>query len=145
MVDAPSEPVTRAWTGLLRAHTHTLRQVEAALKAAGLPPLAWYDALLELDRVGKTGLRPIALEQHLLLPQYGLSRLLDRIVRAGYVERRPVPGDGRGQLLVITRAGRGLRKRMWRVYAKAINAAVGTHLSDRQAAILAGLLARLKA
>lgn len=143
MVDAPSDSVVRAWTGLIRAQAHTMRQVETALKAAGLPPLAWYDALLELDRAGKTGLRPIELEQMLLLPQYGLSRLLDRLARAGYVQRRAVVGDGRGQLIVITRAGRGMRRRMWRVYAKAINAAVGDHLSDRQAAILAGLLAKL--
>jgi hypothetical protein len=29
------------------------------VKAAGLPPLEWYDALLELGRAGADGLRPL--------------------------------------------------------------------------------------
>ena len=56
--------------------------VEAAVKAKGYPPLAWYDVLLELSREGGRRLRPVELEKELLVAQYNLSRLLDRMAYA---------------------------------------------------------------
>lgn len=139
-----ASPITlRAWTALLRAQSSALSQVEHRLKDAGFPPLAWYDVLLELDRAGEKGMRPFELERALLLPQYGLSRLLTRIAAAGYLERRPCADDGRGQTLVITTVGRDLRHRMWPVYGSAVEAAFGGRLSEGEAARLRELLDRL--
>jgi DNA-binding MarR family transcriptional regulator len=145
MAERPSESVVRAWARLARAQHLVLSRIEADLKAVGLPPLAWYDVLLELNRAGAGagGLRPFELERRLLLPQYGLSRLIDRIERAGCVERRPCAEDGRGQIVAITGAGRELRARMWPVYAAAIEAAVGAALSDAEAEHLAALLGKV--
>jgi DNA-binding MarR family transcriptional regulator len=105
--------------------------------------LAWYDVLLELDRAGETGLRPVQLERQMLLAQSNISRLIDRIETAGYLERRPCDDDGRGQIVVITGAGKDMRKRMWPVYAEAINRAVGARVTEREASTLSTLLARL--
>lgn len=140
---SPSEPVVRAWARLERAHRAAQTTVEARLKEAGLPPLAWYDALLELERAGPTGLRPFELQREMLFAQYNLSRLIDRLAAAGYVARAASAEDGRGQVLTITREGRAIRKRMWPVYAAAIEEAVGRHLSSAEAATLADLLGRL--
>jgi DNA-binding MarR family transcriptional regulator len=139
----PSDAVIRAWARLIRAQQAVLAAVEAELKAAGFPPLAWYDALLELSRVSDAGLRPFALEQQLLLAQYNLSRLLDRLEKAGYVERRTCPEDGRGQIVAITSAGRALVKRMWPTYRAAIARHVGAKLSEEETTRLASLLAKL--
>ena len=143
MSDKPGEPTIRAWARLMKAQNQALGSVEGALKAAGLPPLAWYDVLLETERAGRDGLRPFELERAMLLAQYNLSRLVDRIEAAGYVERRPCVDDGRGHLIAITDAGRAVRRRMWPVYARAIEAAVGQRLSGRQAAMLSELLGHL--
>lgn len=143
MDNEPGESVVLAWTGLLQAQARALSVVEASLKAAELPPLSWYDVLLELERVGKQGLRPFELERKLLLPQHRLSRLLDRIEAEGYLERLPCEEDGRGQILVITAPGRKLRRRMWPIYGKAISIAVGERLTKVEASSLASLLARL--
>lgn len=145
MADRPSEAAIRAWTRLERAHRAALDTVEARLKRAGLPALAWYDVLLELERAGPAGLRPFELQKAMLLAQYNLSRLVERLVEAGYVARAASADDGRGQLLTATRAGRAMRKRMWPVYAAAIEEAVGRHLSADEAMMLAGLLGRLYA
>lgn len=149
MTEGPSETVVRAWARLARAQYLVLSRIESDLKVAGLPPLAWYDVLLELDRAGAgagaDGLRPFELERRLLLPQYGLSRLIDRIERAGFLERRPCAEDGRGQIVAITGAGRELRARMWPVYAAAIEAAVGAALSEAEAERLAALLGKVTA
>ena len=132
-----------AWARLLKAERLSLARVEAALKQAGLPPLAWYDVLLELERASETGLRPYELERALLLAQYNLSRLLDRIEREGLIERTPCPEDGRGHVVRISAGGRSMRKAMWPIYAQAIQSAVGEHLSRAQADALDGLLGRL--
>ena len=132
----PTSTVIRAWARLLKARQLALESIELKLKAARLPPLAWYDALLELERAGVRGLRPFALESELLLSQCNLSRLIDRLERAGYLERRACPNDGRGQVIVITTAGKGSRRRMWSVYRPAIQSAVGAHLNKRQATAL---------
>jgi DNA-binding MarR family transcriptional regulator len=138
----PSDAVIRAWARLIRAQQAVLAAVEAELKAAGFPPLGWYDVLLELTRKDRA-IRPFALEQELLLAQYNLSRLLDRLEKAGYIERLPCPDDGRGQEVAITAAGRALVKRMWPTYRAAIARHVGSKLSEDEAARLAALLGKL--
>lgn len=139
----PSANTTLAWARLVRAHTAAMGRIQAALKAAGLPPLEWYDVLLELERCGP--MRPRDLQAKLLLAQYNLSRLLDRMTQAGLVERAPCEGDGRGQIVSASDQGRTVRRRMWPVYADAIEQAVGAKLCDEDAATLAALLGRLTA
>ncbi len=141
---APVLPeTTAAWTRLQRAAAHTLARIEARLGEADLPALQWYDALWEIEKAGPEGIRPYVLEERLLLPQYGLSRLIDRLVRAGLVRRGPAADDRRGQILWLTEDGRALRARMWTVYAPALNEVIAGRLAPGEAADLARLLARL--
>lgn len=142
-MDKPSETTVRAWARLVTASQVVLSAVEADLKAAGFPPLAWYDLLLELERAGGTGLRPFELERKTLLVQYNLSRLVERLAKAGYLARRPCPEDGRGSLLTITRSGRTLLRRMWPAYGAAIEAHVGRRLPQQEADQLGRLLGKL--
>jgi DNA-binding MarR family transcriptional regulator len=139
----PSEAVIRAWTRLIRAQQAALSAVEAELKSAGFPPLGWYDVLLELSRVDDGCMRPFVLEQKLLLAQYNLSRLLDRVEKAGYVQRRSCPEDGRGQVVALTPSGRALVKRMWPTYRAAIARHVGARLDEEEAVRLGVLLGKL--
>ncbi len=118
-----------------------MQAVETALKAAKLPSLEWYDVLFELERGG--AMRPRELRTRLLLSQYNLSRLLERMVGTGVLDRSPCPEDGRGQLLAVTAAGRRLRRRMWLVYAPAIEDAVGVNVNADEAETLARLLGKL--
>lgn len=136
----PSEAVVAAWTRLMRARERLLGLIEADLKAAGMPPLAWYDVLWELARSGR--LRPYELEERTLLAQYNLSRLIYRLEREGLVAREVFAEDGRGRWVVITDAGRQLRERMWTVYGKAIETHIGGKLAEGEARTIAGLLDR---
>jgi DNA-binding MarR family transcriptional regulator len=139
----PTKDVTRVWARLVKAQQIVLASIEQRLKAAKLPPLAWYDTLLELERAEGRGLRPFELEREMLLAQYNLSRLVDRLEEEGYVERRPFEGDGRGQLIAITVSGKSMRRRMWAVYGPEIQCAFGDHLTPRQAKSLGALLGLL--
>jgi DNA-binding MarR family transcriptional regulator len=139
----PTQETTSAWTRLVRVQQGLLACVEHDLKKAGFPPLAWYDALLELSRSQHGALRPVELEKQMLLPQYSTSRLVDRLVEAGLAERKLCPVDGRGQFVAITQAGRSMQKKMWETYSAAIERHVGSKLSNKEAATLCDLLGRL--
>jgi DNA-binding MarR family transcriptional regulator len=143
MSEMPSETTVRAWARLMRAQQIALAAIEHELKQQGLPPLVWYDVLLEVECAGTEGLRPFELERAMLLAQYNLSRLVDRIERAGYVERRDCAQDGRGQMVAITEQGKAMRRKMWPVYARAIEAALGQHLTARQIEMLDDVIGRL--
>ncbi|AHD02137.1 MarR family winged helix-turn-helix transcriptional regulator [Leisingera methylohalidivorans] len=131
------------WLPLARAYKSILDTVESALKQAGLPSLDWYDLLRELDSAAEAGLRPYELQEKLLLPQYGVSRLVERLAKAGLLDRRTCDGDGRGQILVITPEGAAMRTRIWAVYSDAMQQAVGSRFSPGEAQRLADLLGRL--
>ena len=109
----PSTEATAAWIRLMRVQSRVLDAVEQDLKKAGFPPLAWYDALLELSRAPSGELRPVELEKQMLLPQYSTSRLIDRLVEEGLAVRRECTMDKRGLFVEITDAGRELQKKMW--------------------------------
>ncbi|WP_338695356.1 MarR family winged helix-turn-helix transcriptional regulator [Bradyrhizobium sp. 26S5] len=138
-----SSEATAAWIRLMRVPSRVLDCVEQDLKKAGFPPLAWYDALLELSRAPSGELRPVELERQMLIPQYSTSRLIDKLVDEGLAARRECKIDKRGQFVEITEAGRELQRKMWSAYSAAIDKHVGSKLSDADAARLCGLLDRL--
>jgi DNA-binding MarR family transcriptional regulator len=138
----PSDPVVRAFVRLVRAQRCVVLGIERAVKDAGFPPIEWYDVLWELEREGPS--RPRDIQGRQLFPQSNLSRLLDRLEAAGLVERDTCREDARGQIVRITEAGKDLRRRMWKAHAAAIQDLIGSHLSDDEAAQLAGLLDRLR-
>ena len=139
----PNLTTQAAWAALMIKSRTLLESVEADLKSAGHPSLSWYDALLELERVGEDGLRPFELRDRLLLPQYGTSRLLERMVKAGLVQRRNCEEDGRGQIIAITDQGRAVRSEMWPIYAKALSDGLEVKLSANEITQLTTLLSKL--
>lgn len=141
--DISEENIT-AWARLMRVSQQLLSRIERDLKAEGFAPLSWYDALLELGRAGDTGLRPAQLQDAMLLAQYNLSRLLDRLEKAGYVRRERLVEDARGQLIHITDEGSDLLKSMWPSYRRAIARNFADKLAAGEAEILAGILLKLR-
>jgi len=68
--------------------------------------LTQYEVLLLLSRSDTGALRMNELADGALLSLSGLSRLVDRLVALGLVERAQCPTDRRGAFAVITPAGR---------------------------------------
>ena len=136
----PSKAVVGAWISLIRAQQATLLRIERAFRDAGFPAHSWYDVLWELDQAGDKGLRPFEIERQMLVAQSNISRLIDKLEAAGYIERCPCVQDGRGQMIVITPDGRAMRKKMWPVYANAISTVIGALITDRDAMNLSALL-----
>lgn len=132
-----------AWRALITANALVLEKIERALAEAGLPPLGWYDVLLELSGVPDGRLRMHELARAVVLSRSGLTRLVDRLERAGLLRREPDPDDRRGSFASITGDGREMLRRMWPVYAAGIAGHFGEHLTDEEARVVAGALGRV--
>src|SRR6202165_5476545 len=122
----PSTEATGAWIRLMRIQSRVLDAVEQELKKAGFPPLAWYDALLELSRAPSGEMRPVELEKQMLIPQYSTSRLIDRLVDEGLAARRECRSDKRGPFLEINQTGRSEERRVWGAYSARVETSVGS-------------------
>ena len=143
MTETATQATEKAWHQLVHAHHAVLSAVEQSLKRNGFPPLVWHNCLLELTRSETGTRRPVDLERSLLLPQYGLSRLLARIEAAGYIRRDRDRQDRRAQIVAITDEGRALCAAMGPVYAAALASALGEKLEEKQARKLTKVLKRV--
>ena len=70
------------------------------------------------------------LHRRVLLSQPALSRLVDRLVERGLVERRVDAGDKRVVRLTLTEAGRRCQREVGRAHARDVTAAMTAQLSD---------------
>lgn len=140
----PSEDGFLAWRALLRAHAAAVAAIERDL-AASEPtlPLSWYDVLVALVGAPDRRLRLSALADEVLLSRSGLTRLVDRLERAGLLCREPDPTDRRGAYAVLTEDGFQAVRRTWPLYARGIQAHFGRHLTGDEAVALAGALDRV--
>lgn len=133
----PPDPRQRAWARFVVAQALLLERIEAALAAADLPPLAWYDVLWILENEEQGRLRMHDLARRAVITRSNVTRLTDRMEKAGLVARADCPEDGRGTVCELTAKGRALRARMWPVYKKQIDALFGAQLGAREAETMA--------
>lgn len=143
MADRPSSDHVAAWRALLTAHSELTERMDAALRAADVIPLRWYDALFSLYEAPGRRLRLAEMAKATLLTRSGLTRLVDRLEQAGLLTREPAEDDARGAFAVLTPEGLQALRRCWRVYGAEIEARVGRRLSAAEARTLRALLARL--
>ncbi|ONI77192.1 MarR family transcriptional regulator [Actinosynnema sp. ALI-1.44] len=94
-----------AWRSFLRAHAKVTRCLEAELLTEQRLSLGAYDVLAELASAPDRSLRMAELAEAVLLSRSGVTRLVDRLERAGLVVRERVDGDGRGVVARLTQAG----------------------------------------
>src|SRR5699024_6130759 len=92
-----------AWESLFRAQVHLMRQFEAAKDFRPLSSRE-YDVLFTLSRSARP-MRLRDLNAHVLLSQPSLSRMVERLAAAGWVQRTVADDDGRGVVISLTPAG----------------------------------------
>ncbi len=95
----------QAFVSLLRAHAAATRQLNAQLSAEHGLTISDFEVLLRLRQAPDRRLRRVDLAADLLLTASGMTRLLDGLEQAGYVDRASCPGDRRVVHAVLTDAG----------------------------------------
>lgn len=98
----------RVWFRVIRLHRRAINTVATELKALGLS-IPQFDLLSTLTE--REGLSQQELAERLYVTKGNVSGLLDRMVEAGLVERRAIPGDRRSNALHLTPKGRDLAEK----------------------------------
>jgi MarR family transcriptional regulator, 2-MHQ and catechol-resistance regulon repressor len=90
---------------LVEVHARLTRTLGAELEEACGLPLAWYEAMLRLRRSPGGYLTMTRLGSEVSLTSGGITRLVDRLVDAGYVQRQDCPTDRRSVFVSLTCGG----------------------------------------
>jgi DNA-binding MarR family transcriptional regulator len=132
-----------AWRRFLEAHARVIDLLEDELRVDEDLPLSWYDVLVQLSEAGDRQLRMQELASAVLLSKSGLTRLIDRMERAGLVSRRPCEDDRRGTYAVLTDAGLQRLRDAAPTHVRGVAEHFTTLLDDHEAAVLAQALGRI--
>ena len=130
-----------AWEALLSAHARLMKQF-AAEDLWQEVSIREYDVLYTLSKC-REPVRLGELHRHVLLSQPALSRMVDRLVERGLIERSPDPADGRGVRLSLTDAGRDTQHQIGRRHARSVARAVTAELSPEELRQLATICWKL--
>src|SRR5689334_9774759 len=110
------DPRVEAWRAVVTSHAAATLRVQHALAAADLPPLSWFEVLLAVRSTPDGRPRMSELADRLTLSRGGITKLVDRLVDAGYLERVSCPGDRRALQAALTQAGERILADMEAVY-----------------------------
>jgi DNA-binding MarR family transcriptional regulator len=102
------EQEMRAWQALLHAHEQLVKQLDLELQTGFGLSFNEYDVLLRLVRAPLEGLPMTQLADRVMMPASSLTRVVDRLVERGLVDRRRVEQDARLMLTTLTKVGRNL-------------------------------------
>jgi DNA-binding MarR family transcriptional regulator len=108
-----------AWVAFLRGHAALTRELNAQLVADHGLTINDYEVLLRLSRAPELRLKRVELAQGVLLTPSGITRLLDGLEAAGWVEKAACASDARITYAVLTEAG-----------AEKLHEAAVSHLAD---------------
>ena len=129
-----------AWESLMRAYAVLMKQFNAE-DVWGDLTMREYDVLYTLSKCDSP-LRMSELNRHVLLSQPALSRMVDRLVDRGLVDRCTDPGDRRGVRLSLTPAGRRTQQEIGRPHARSVARALNV-LTPEELHQLAAITAKL--
>jgi DNA-binding MarR family transcriptional regulator len=134
-------PANDAWEAMLAAHAALMRRFGAEEIWQDIS-MKEYDVLYTLSKCPEP-IRPTDLNQHVLLSQPALSRLVDRLVARGLVQRVADPRDLRTVRLSLTDEGRALQRRVGRRHARSVARAMRSALTPAELDQLTSISAKL--
>jgi len=132
-----------AWEALFRAQVSIMRGLSAEFPTE-LMSLNEYDVLFNISRAPGRRLRLKDLNRHVLISQPSVSRLVDRLVARGLVEKSSDPNDARGTVVALTDAGSELFRSVAVQHADSITKRVGEVLSAEELRTLTELTDKLR-
>lgn len=122
IMDDRSVTPARIWFRFLRMHQRGHSAMSARLRGIGLS-VAQFDLLSTLTE--DEGITQRDLAERLYVTKGNVSGLVDRLVEAGLVDRKPIPGDRRSHALHLTAEGRRIAAEGMDVQKRFIQETIG--------------------
>lgn len=146
---APKRPLDsremQAWHAFIHAHTRVVRKLEQELESEHCLTLPAYEVLAHLSEATDGRLRMSDLATFAVLTPSGLTRLVDKLVRDGLVERARCEGDARVVYAVITPAGVARLQTAYPTHLRGVREHLIDRLSAEQMEAIAAALGPLTA
>lgn len=142
---AATTPHGEAWGQLSRTYAAVSLRLQEALAQGDYPPLPWFEVLAAVDAADRKRMRMGELAEALVMTRGGLTKLVDRLVKAGLLERTYCEDDRRVSYATLLPAGAELLDEMRPVIAGELDSAFSARLSVREARELRGILDRVQA
>jgi len=121
-----------AWQAFLHAHQQVIDTLDAELRAEHGLSLSDYDVLLRLARAPEGKLHMTELARRIMFSPSGLTRVVDRLVRDGLVERLRDTADARVVFARLTEKGRDRLRKAAQTHVRGIRQHFTGRLSPRQ-------------
>ena len=134
---------TDAWVSFLRSHAAITRELSAQLQRDHGLTINDYECLLHLSRAPEGALRRVDLAEQVVLTASGITRLLEGLERAGYVQKRACESDARVSYAQITDRGRVKLDEAAQTHIGGIHELFTSRYSGSELATLSDLLSRL--
>jgi DNA-binding MarR family transcriptional regulator len=138
-----SSAAVQAFIRLLQGHAAATRVLSADLVREHGLTINDYEAMLRLSRAENRRLKRVELADSLLLTPSGITRLLDGLERADYVEKGSCDSDARVTYAVLTDAGLDKLREASTSHVAQIREFFEQRFDDNELATLADLLGRL--
>ena len=135
--------VVGAWESLFRAQVAIMRSLATDFPSREIS-FNEYDVLFNLSREPDRRIRLRELNKHVLLTQPSVSRLVDRLISRGYLQKLPDPHDGRGAIIELTDSGYALFREVARAHMQTITDRMGGALTEVELLELTALCDRLR-
>src|ERR1700742_4221862 len=126
-------PHHEAWRSLAQTHAAVSGRLQEALAAAELPPLAWFEMLAASAASDGERMKMGDLADALVITRGGLTKLVDRLVKAGLIERTFCDTDRRVSYASLLPGGPALLEEMVPAASGELELAFAARLTERQA------------
>lgn len=133
-----------AWGALTRTHAAITGRLQEALAAADFPPLPWYEMLATVADAPEQRMKMGDLAEALVITRGGLTKLVDRLVKAGLMERTFCETDRRVSYATLLPAGAELLEEMRPVVIAELKVTFASKLSAAEADALRETLERVR-
>ncbi|MFL5897865.1 MAG: MarR family winged helix-turn-helix transcriptional regulator [Solirubrobacterales bacterium] len=138
------DPHREAWIAITQTHAAVTGRLQEGLTAAELPPLPWFEVLATLDRAPEQRLKMGDLAEALVITRGGLTKLVDRLIKAGLLERTFCEADRRVSYATLLPAGAELLEEMRPIVRGELALAFSANLSVVQAEELREMLEQVR-
>jgi DNA-binding MarR family transcriptional regulator len=126
-------PHGEAWGALARTHAAVSQRLQEALAQGDFPPLPWYEVLATVAEAPDQRMRMGDLAEALVITRGGLTKLVDRLVKAGLLERTFCETDRRVSYATLLPAGSAMLEEMRPVIVGELEVAFSAALTVKQA------------
>jgi DNA-binding MarR family transcriptional regulator len=131
------------WISLVLTQRVIAERLNARLAQAGAPSAPELELLGRLNGTDGGRLRMVDLASVLMVSKSGVTRLIDRLVAKGLVERHSPPDNRRIVYAEITDLGRSTLDESAGKYIAVIDDAIGDHLTEADVKTLRRLLRKV--